>query len=81
MEDMIDEVMNNNDELTSEQLWTKLKEKYPFLEVSLFAVKVARQIRGWICTKPHYCQILREVNKVKRLEWCKQQLKMKISLI
>ena len=72
MEDMIDEAMKNNDELTSEQLRTKLKEKYPFLELSLSAIKVACRSRGWICTKPHYCQILWEVNKVKRLEWCKK---------
>ena len=42
--------------------------------MSLSAITVARRSRGWVCTKPHYCQILREVNKVKRLEWCKQQL-------
>ena len=24
--------------------------------------------------KPHYCQILQEANKAKRLEWCEQQL-------
>ena len=74
MEDMIDIEMRNNDELTSVQLRSKLKEKYPSLEVSLSAIKLARRRRGWVCTKPHYCQILREANKTKRLEWCEQQL-------
>ena len=58
MEDIIDVEMRNNDELTSAQLRAKLKEKYPSLEVSLSAVKLARRRRGWVCTKPHYCQIL-----------------------
>ena len=30
-----------------------------------------------MCAKPHYCQILRAVNKTKRLEWCQKQLEDK----
>lgn len=74
MEEMIDEEMRKNDELTAQQLRTKLKEKFPSLQLSLSTVKVARRRRGWVCTKPHYCQILRAVNKTKRLEWCQKQL-------
>ena len=74
MEEMTDEEMRKNDELTAQQLRTKLKEKFPSLQLSLSTVKVARRRRGWVCTKPHYCQILRAVNKTKRLEWCQKQL-------
>ena len=68
MEEVIDEEMKKNDELTAQQLRTKLKEKFPSLELSLSTVKVVRRRRGWACTKPHYCQILRAVDKTKRLE-------------
>ena len=42
MEEMIDEEMRKNDELTAQQLRTKLKEKFPSLELSLSADKLAR---------------------------------------
>ena len=29
---------------------------------------------GWVCTRPHYCQLIREANKLKRKEWCQKQL-------
>ena len=29
---------------------------------------------GWICTRPHYCQLIREANKFKRKEWCQKQI-------
>ena len=74
MIEMIDDEMRKNDELTAYQLRTKLKERFPSLQVSLSTIKAVRQRIGWVCTKPHYCQILREANKVKRFEWCKQQL-------
>ena len=33
-------------------------------------IKRARKAAGWVCTKTCYCQMVREVNKVKRLEFC-----------
>ena len=27
---------------------------------------------GWVSITPHYCQLIRDVNKVKRLQWCRQ---------
>ena len=65
VEEMIDEEMRKNGELTAQQLRTKLKEKLPSLKLSLSTVEVARRRRGWVRTKPHYCQILRAVNKTK----------------
>ena len=72
MEEMLDEEMWKNNELVK----NKTERKVPFLEFSLSTVKVARR-RGWVCAKPHYCQILRAVNKTKRLEWCQKQLEDK----
>lgn len=29
---------------------------------------------GWVCTQPHYCQLITEANKIKRKEWCQRQI-------
>ena len=62
--------LQGNDELTSRQLLSTLKEKYPLLRVSLPTIRRARKNLGWVCTKPHYCQLIRDINKRKRLIWC-----------
>lgn len=67
----IDEALASNDELTAYMLKTMLVEKWPELEcVSLSTIKRCRQHLGWISTTPRYCQLIREVNKAKRYEWC-----------
>ena len=70
----IDEEMENNDELTARQLRSRLQERFPSLSVSLSAIKLARKQQGWVCTKPHYCQLIRENNVDKCLKWCQEQL-------
>ena len=55
--------LQQNDELTSRQLQSSLKEKYPLLNVSLPTIRRARKKLGWVCTKPHYCQLIRDLNK------------------
>ena len=74
MQVMIDDMLKENDELTSRQIRSKLQEKYPSLSVSLPTVKRERKARGWVCTRPHYCQLIRDNNKSKRLVWCEQQI-------
>ena len=49
-------------------------QRYPTLQVSLDTIKRARREIGWVNTRPHYCQLIRDVNKVKRKEWCEEQL-------
>ena len=68
--EFIDKAMEENDELTAYRLLCKLKECYPYLKVSLRTIHRARQDLGWVSTTPHYCQLIREVNKEKRLQWC-----------
>ena len=55
------EELTKNDELTSTAIKASLTQKWPDLRVSTSTIKhVQRQI-GRVCTRPHYCQLLREV--------------------
>ena len=63
----IAEALTDNDELTTRQLRTILTEKFPTLTLSLSTVKRARRNLGWVVTSPKYCQLIRHVNKKKRL--------------
>ena len=66
----IDELMIKNDELTATNLYNELLEKFLTLKLSRETVRRARNKLGWISTTPKYCQLIREVNKEKRLKWC-----------
>ena len=70
----IDEAMSENDELTTYGLLIKLRDKFPTVELSLSTIHRARRYLGWISTAPKYCQLIRQVNKEKRLAWCKEML-------
>lgn len=70
MIEIIDHKLQENDELTAQKLLDHLKEQFPHLDVSLPTIKRARKQQGWVCTKPHYCQLIRDLNKRKRLLWC-----------
>ena len=74
MEKVIDELLQDNDKLTARQIWSKLEEQFSHFRVSLASVKRVRRQNGWVCTRLHYCQLIRKVNKGKRLTWCQQQL-------
>ena len=77
MADVMNNEMERNDEVTAMQVRDILIQKYPGLEVSLSTIKRQRQQLGWVSTRPHYCQLIRELNKVKRLLWCQEQLRVK----
>ena len=69
----IDNALANNDELTSQKLKRLLVAKWPELRnLSISNIKRCRKRLGWVATKPRYCQLIRELNKDKRLEWCIQ---------
>lgn len=57
----MDTELHHNDELTARQLQGILKGKHPTVNVSLPTIKRARKLMGWVCTRPHYCQLIREV--------------------
>ena len=73
---VINDELEQNDEATARYLRAMLTEKYPELEVSISTVKRQRQALGWVNTRPHYCQLIRNLNKTKRLLWCKEQLRV-----
>ena len=71
----LEDCLRNDDEMMAKKLKTKLSEKITnFPNVSLATIKRNRKECGWVCTCPHYCQLIRDANKVKRKEWCQQQL-------
>ena len=70
--EFIDSAMEKNDELTAYTLLNKLKEEYPDLHLSISTVRRARKDLGWVSTRPKYCQLIREANKEKRLQWCRE---------
>ena len=71
---LIDNLLSENDELTTRMLLLRLKENDPQLNVSLSTVKRARQELRWVSTMPRYCQFIREANKEKRLKWSEEQI-------
>ena len=60
----IEEMYNGNDELTSTRIKCLLTERWPDLQVSIPTIKRMRKEMGWVCTRPHYCQLLRPVSCV-----------------
>ena len=61
MKKFIEEEYKKNDELTSTAIKTLLLQKWPEVQVSISTIKRERRRIGWVCTRPHYCQLLREV--------------------
>ena len=62
MMDVMDEALQQDDELTATRLRALLMERWPNTEVSLSSIKRIRKKIGWVCTRPHYCQLLRDVS-------------------
>lgn len=72
-EKFIDDALADNDELTAYQIKQLLVEKWPNLAtVSIPTIKRCRKRLGWVASTPRYCQLIREANKSKRLDWCWQ---------
>ena len=71
----IEHNLNSDDELTASRIRAKLAGDFPSIsDVSLATIKRRRKELGWVSTRPHYCQLIREANKEKRKIWCKIQL-------
>ena len=67
----IDNQMEQNDELTAPNLKKKIYEEFG-VNFSESKVKRLRKKLGWVQTGTKYCQLIREPNRVKRLEFCLQ---------
>ena len=66
MKQFIEEELKKNDELTSSAINESLVRKWPDLKVSASTIKRVRREMDWVCTRPHYCQLLREVCAVTK---------------
>ena len=71
--DVIDAAYEDNDELTAPKL-RKIVQQRTGMLFSESSLKVARRRLGWVATNAKYCQLIREANRVKRLDHCRQLL-------
>ena len=69
---IIEAAMQNNDETTAAQLKAILQEQGH--NVSLSTILRCHSQLGWTHRGSAYCQLIREGNKIKRLEWAQQYL-------
>ena len=58
----LNQEMVEDDELTSRRARGLLVERWPTIQVSLPTIRRVRKNLGWVCTRPHYCQLLRDVS-------------------
>ena len=75
MQDFMNAAYEEDDEITARKMKKMLNEKWPMLVVSIDTIKHTRRALGWVCTQPHYCQLVRDLNKRKRVVWYKEALK------
>ena len=68
--DFIEAEMRRNDEATSRQIQKKLSKRG--VEVHPSTVRRTRKKLGWTLQNTKYCQLIRDVNKVKRLEFARR---------
>jgi len=66
--------MEKNDEMTSPELTKKIHQRFG-LQFSREKVVRLRRKLGWVQTGTKYCQLIREPNRVKRLEFSEKCLR------
>ena len=70
--EMVDQKMEEEDETTTNELQCHLESQGH--SVSASSVLRCRQQLGWTHRRSAYCQLIREGNKPKRLDWAKEYL-------
>lgn len=68
----VERIMQEDDETTATQLHQLLLQRG--YDVSIRTVLRCRTALGWTFRGSAYCQLIREVNKVKRVAWARQYL-------
>ena len=68
----IDQQMGKNDEMTSAKIQKKMAKRG--ISVSSSTVWRSQKQEGWTLQRTAYCQLIRDTNKVKRLEFAKRVL-------
>ncbi len=69
----VENEMRETRDISSGALSRKIKEKFK-ISYSAASVRKFRKRIGWTCSAPKYCQMIRDVNKEKRVEWCRDML-------
>ena len=65
----LDNLIKDDPSATSKELAAAILERYDII-ISRSRLNVIRRgLLDYTCAKPRYCQMIREPNKVKRLEW------------
>ena len=59
MVEFLNDKLEEDDELTSAKLSALLVQNWPDLNVSIDTIRRYRRAEGWVCTRPHYCQLIR----------------------
>ena len=72
VEATIESQMEDDDETTASQLQTLLSSKG--CSLSLSTIQRSRSRMGWTFRGSAYCQLIRDVNKEKRLVWAQENL-------
>ena len=67
MMNTIEQSLKSDDEMTARKLRTKLAEEFSNLPNVSATIKLCQKEIGWICTRPHYCQLKREANKKEKV--------------
>lgn len=70
--DFVETQMQKNEETTSHQIQKKLSKRGVYVHSS--TVRRSRKEQGWTLQKTKYCQLIRDVNKIKRLEFAQRVL-------
>ena len=68
----IDQQMRKDDEMTRVKIQKKLAKRG--ISVSSSTVRRSRKQQGWTLQRNAYCQLIRDANKVKRLEFAQRIL-------
>ena len=68
----IDQQMRKDDEMTSAKIQKKLAKRG--ISVSSSTIRRSRKQQGWTLQRTAYCQLIRDANKVKRLEFAQRIL-------
>ena len=71
--DFINQTMNNQPNMTGRVLADKIFEEFGTRR-SISRVNTIRRECGWTLHGTRYCQLIRDVNKEKRLDWCRKML-------
>ena len=67
VKELVNQQMEKDDETTAHQLHHMLMENG--IQISFRTILRCRTALGWTFRSSAYCQLIREANKVKRLEW------------